>query len=94
MPSVVLVGNADYKIKVKSAGTTIRLKDDATVLSMHFSIVAYTVAPKDHIWLRMCTISESGLLPKEEGSAYAVKLADDLVKEISKIINSNQEVLK
>ena len=94
MPSVVLVGNADYKIKVKSAGTTIRLKDDATVLSTYFSLIAYTATPKDYIWRRMCTISESKPLSDEEGPAYAVKLADGLAEEISKMINSNQEVLK
>lgn len=94
IPDVSLLDDAEYKINVKSAGTTIQLKNDVTVLSMHFSIIAYKTAPKDYIWRRMCTVSASGSLPEGEGLAYTTRLADGLTKEISNMINSNQEVLK
>lgn len=94
MPDVSLLDDSEYKINVKSAGTSIQLKNDATVLSMHFSIIAYKTAPKDYIWRRMCTVSASESLPEGEGLAYTTRLADGLIKEISNMIDSNQEVLK
>lgn len=94
IPEISLTDDAEYKINVRASGASIQFKNGATELTMYYSLIAYKTMPKDAIWRRMCSTTATKPLPEEDSAVYTAKLAEELVKEISRAVKPMPEETK